>query len=46
MFKKIISSVALMALVFGVAPKTNIAKNLANVCSYVCCDHDGAGWDN
>ena len=46
MFKKIFGTLTLAAFVFGATAQTSIPKNLANVCSYLCCEHDGDGWDN
>ena len=46
MIKKVFGTLALVAFVFGAVSHTNIPKNLADACSYVCCEHDGDGWSN
>ena len=46
MLKKVFVTLAAVAFVFGTVSHTSIPKNLADACSYVCCDHNGDGWDN
>ena len=46
MIKKMVTTLAAAAFVFGTLPKTSIFKGLANVCSSICLEHDGDGWDN
>ena len=46
MLKKVFGTLALVAFVFGAVSQTNIFKNIANACSYICCDHNGDGWPN
>ena len=46
MFKKVFGTLAALAFVFGAASQTSIPKNLADACSYVCCEHDGDLWPN
>ena len=45
MFKKVFGVAMALAFVFGMASQSNIASSVADACSYVCCDHDGDGWD-
>ena len=46
MIKKMVTTLAAAAFVFGTLPKTSIFKGLTNVCSSICLEHDGDGWDN
>lgn len=46
MLKKVFGMLAVAAFVFGATVKTDFVKNLVSACSYVCCDHNGDGWDN
>lgn len=46
MLKKVFGTLAVLAFVFGAVSHTSIPKNLVDACSYVCCEHDGDGWDN
>ena len=46
MFKKVCSTLAALAFIFGGFSKINIFKNITNACSYICCAHNGDGWDN
>lgn len=44
MFKKVFGVVMAVAFVCGMATQTNIVSSVSDVCSYVCCDHDGDLW--
>ena len=46
MLKKTFGIVAVAALIFCGVAQTNSDKNMTETDSYVCCAHDGAGWDN
>lgn len=46
MLKKVFSTLTAVAFAFGAFSKIDVLKNIANACSYVCCEHNGAGWDN
>lgn len=46
MIKRVLSSLAAVAFVFGAFSRVNVLHNVSDACSYACCDHNGAGWDN
>ena len=46
MFKKVLSTLAAAAFVFGAFSKISVLPNVANACSSVCCAHNGDMWDN
>ena len=46
MFKKVFSTFAAAAFMFGSFSKVNVLQNFSDACSYVCCEHDGDVWDN
>ena len=46
MLKKVFSTLTAVAFAFGAFSKIDVLKNIANACSYVCCEHNGAGWSN
>ena len=47
MFKKICGTLVAVAFTFGTMSQFgSIFKSFVNVCSSVCCDHDGDVWSN
>lgn len=47
MFKKMFGAVAALTFLFGLASQApDVTARATNTCSYICCAHNGAGWDN